>query len=159
MTHPPGHLWRDKWTALSGPLSGTRDKRETYFRRKQSTVTQVNRGSNAALRRSTLDFCLGGQQRESSNTVSSQKKHLQNRNSSRILQKGNLKNYCSKSSLTSADSLRQSLEVYSARSTSLPGKYLKPVMDLFGLSRPWSQPSGISMVSLVNCHINAARIG
>ena len=21
MTNPPGHLWRDKWTALSGPLS------------------------------------------------------------------------------------------------------------------------------------------
>ena len=22
MTNPPGHLWRDEWTALSGPLSG-----------------------------------------------------------------------------------------------------------------------------------------
>ena len=22
LTNPPGHLWRDKWTALSGPLSG-----------------------------------------------------------------------------------------------------------------------------------------
>ena len=22
MINPPGHLWRDKWTALSGPLSG-----------------------------------------------------------------------------------------------------------------------------------------
>ena len=21
MTNPPGHLWRDKWTALSGPFS------------------------------------------------------------------------------------------------------------------------------------------
>jgi len=21
LTNPPGHLWRDKWTALSGPLS------------------------------------------------------------------------------------------------------------------------------------------
>jgi len=21
MTNPPGHLWRDKWTALNGPLS------------------------------------------------------------------------------------------------------------------------------------------
>ena len=24
LTNPPGHLWRDKWTALSGPLSGLR---------------------------------------------------------------------------------------------------------------------------------------
>jgi hypothetical protein len=22
LTNPPGHFWRDKWTALSGPLSG-----------------------------------------------------------------------------------------------------------------------------------------
>jgi len=21
LTHPPGHIWRDKWTALTGPLS------------------------------------------------------------------------------------------------------------------------------------------
>ena len=25
LTYPPGHLWRDKWTALSGPLSLSRD--------------------------------------------------------------------------------------------------------------------------------------
>ena len=24
LTNPPGHLWRDKWTALSGPLSRPR---------------------------------------------------------------------------------------------------------------------------------------
>ena len=36
---------------LSKPLQGTRQF---------STVTQVNRGSTFTLRRSTLDFCLGG---------------------------------------------------------------------------------------------------
>ena len=25
LTNPPGHLWRDKWTALSGPLSQWRN--------------------------------------------------------------------------------------------------------------------------------------
>ena len=26
MTNPPGHLWRDTWTALSGPLSRQSEK-------------------------------------------------------------------------------------------------------------------------------------
>ena len=30
-TDPPGHLWRDKWTALSGPLSERRKQAESPF--------------------------------------------------------------------------------------------------------------------------------
>ena len=37
MTNPPGHLWRDKWTALSGPFSEGRDeivRRDVFQRQK-----------------------------------------------------------------------------------------------------------------------------
>ena len=34
---------------------------QVRFRGQFPTLTQVNRGSTFALRRSTLDFCLGGQ--------------------------------------------------------------------------------------------------
>jgi len=30
LTNPPGHLWRDKWTALSGPLSQALNMSKTY---------------------------------------------------------------------------------------------------------------------------------
>ena len=32
LTNPPGHLWRDKWTALSGPLSSG-DRHEAMLAR------------------------------------------------------------------------------------------------------------------------------
>ena len=31
LTNPPGHLWRDKWTALSGPLSPSTSLRRAVF--------------------------------------------------------------------------------------------------------------------------------
>jgi len=44
----------------------TRDDSHVFPQR-LSTVTEVNRGSIFALRRSTLDFCLGGQRRSKGN--------------------------------------------------------------------------------------------
>jgi len=32
LSDPPGHIWRDKWTALSGPLSGIKQEWEASRR-------------------------------------------------------------------------------------------------------------------------------
>jgi len=32
LNHPPGHLWRDKWTALSGPLAGCPGEGDAAYR-------------------------------------------------------------------------------------------------------------------------------
>ena len=38
LTNPPGHLWRDKWTALSGPLSLTLSAARRRSRSMPSTL-------------------------------------------------------------------------------------------------------------------------
>ena len=46
LTNPPGHLWRDKWTALSGPLSVMvilPEKEGTAFERGRRVIFNINR--------------------------------------------------------------------------------------------------------------------
>ena len=50
-TKPPGHLWRDTWTALSGPLSLGRHALYAGFQQYNCSDARIIRGGNGRFSR------------------------------------------------------------------------------------------------------------
>ena len=56
MTNLPGHVWPDKWTALSGPLSQVYDVTDQEsFNNVKQWMNEIDRYANDKVRSHTVD--------------------------------------------------------------------------------------------------------